>query len=238
MSADTPGSLAPYDEERLQPISALQHLRFCERRCALVHLEGIWQDNRFTVEGRELHQRVHDEGQERRPGLRIARGLRLRSLAHGLTGCADVVEFTTATSEDPAGETVALPGVAGRWRPTPVEYKRGRNRADQCYDVQLCAQVLCLEEMLDVHIPQAAIYQGKTRRRATVPIDDALRGETVRLIARLHELLAAGITPPPRYDRRCESCSLRDRCLPGHAGSRPRAQNWLENQIGQAIDKG
>jgi len=128
----------PYAEDDLLPLSGLQHLVFCERQWALIHIEQMWSENRLTAEGRALHDRAHDAGSESRPGLRIARGLRLRSLRLGLSGQADVVEFRAA----PSG--VSLPAENGLWQPFPVEYKRGRPKPDHCDHVQLCAQALCL----------------------------------------------------------------------------------------------
>jgi len=134
-----------FTEDDLLPISALQHLEFCPRRCALVHVEGIWSENAQTAEGRVLHQRVHESPSEMVGGVRVARGLRLCSFALGLSGVADVVEFHPREGDIPG--CVALPGLPGRWQPFPVEYKRGRRKRERSYFVQLCAQALCLEEL-------------------------------------------------------------------------------------------
>jgi len=139
-----------YTEDDLIPISALQHFVFCERQCALIHIEQAWTENRLTAEGRLLHERVHDQGGESRAGVRIERGLPLRSLRLGLVGVADVVEF------HPLSE--------GGWRPFPVEYKRGKPKRNACDEIQVCAQALCLEEMLGVRIPAGALFYGKTHR--------------------------------------------------------------------------
>ena len=82
-----------YSEDELLPISALQHLLYCERQCALIHIEQVWQENRLTVEGRNLHDRVDAGGSESRRDVRTAFGLRLRCLRLGLTGKPDGVEF-------------------------------------------------------------------------------------------------------------------------------------------------
>jgi CRISPR-associated exonuclease Cas4 len=134
-----------FTEAELLPLSALQHLAFCERQWGLIHLEQVWDENRLTVEGRHLHERADEPASENRRDLRIARGLRIRSLRLGLVGRADVVEFHRLPQEDePSTDTLTLAGVAGRWRPLPVEYKRGRPKADAWDEVQLCAQALCL----------------------------------------------------------------------------------------------
>ena len=181
---------------------------YCERRWALVHIEQIWSENRFTAEGRELHDRAHEAGSESRPGLRIARGLRLRSLRLGLSGQADVVEFRAAA----AG--VVLPGEDGLWQPFPVEYKRGRPKPDHCDLVQLCAQALCLEEMFQAAIPAGALFYGQPRRRQDVAFSPALRAETESLAARMHEMYRARNTPRAAYSPKCEKCSLLGSCMP------------------------
>lgn len=147
----------PYSEDDLIPISALQHYLFCPRQCALIHVERIWEDNRLTAEGNILHDRVHDQGAETRPNARIVRGLALRSLRLGIAGIADMVEFFP----DSAG--IIVPGLAGRWRPHPVEFKRGRPKPGRCDEVQVCAQAMCLEEMLSATIDDGDIFYGQPR---------------------------------------------------------------------------
>lgn len=230
-----------YDEDDLLPISALQHLAFCERQWGLIHLEGIWTDNPLTVEGQHLHERVHHAGREARCDLRIARGLRLRSLRLGLTGKADVVEFRRLSealvAKQPQAGT-SLPGVTGLWEPRPVEYKRGRPKLGRCDEVQLCAQTLCLEEMLGVTIGRGALFYGRSRRRCEVVFDSALRGETERLALRLHQLSRAGQTPPPTYGRKCKSCSLLSFCLPKVTGGRRRVERYLAAMTTGAVGEG
>ncbi len=213
-----------YPEDDLLPISALQHLLFCERQWGLIHLEGQWAENVLTAEGRILHEKAHESRAETRAGVRTVRGLRLRSLALGLTGVADVVEFHLA--DDGAVEGVALPGVRGRWLVFPVEYKRGRPKPDHCDHVQLCAQALCLEEMLETGIPAGAVFYGQPRRRQEVPFTPDLRAETWQAAERLHELTRTGRTPEADYGRKCRACSLVHACLPRMSGAR-RASSYL-----------
>jgi CRISPR-associated exonuclease Cas4 len=182
------------------PLSALQHFAFCPRQCALIHVERLWAENTLTAEGRVLHDRTHDAGSESRGDLRIARALPLQSTALGLHGVADVVEFHRQP--------------AGTWRPFPVEYKRGRPKHAPIDAVQLCAQAICLEEMLATSVPAGALFYGTTHRRHDVVFDEALRDETRQLAAEVHALLASGRTPPPVYAPKCRSCSLLDLCRP------------------------
>ena len=212
-----------YAEDELLPISALQHLLFCERQCALIHIEQAWAENRLTVEGKNLHERVHEQTSETRPGVRIARGLRLRSLRLGLVGMADVVEFHMGSeipnSKSPYGQ------------PFPVEYKRGKPKAGHSDEVQLCAQALCLEEMLNVQIPSGSLFYGTTRRRCDVLFDDVLRGLTIQTAERLHILLDSGVTPPAEYGPKCEQCSLLGLCMPKNAAPAHSVALYLERMV-------
>jgi len=200
----------PYAEADCLPLSALQHLLFCERQCALIHLEGLWAENALTVEGRHMHEKVDEQGSGQAPGgVRVARGLPIRCLRLGLVGKADAVEF------HPVSEGGAvLDSVAGRWRPFPVEYKHGKPKRDRCDEVQLCAQALCLEEMLGVTVPEGALFYGKTRHRLGVTFDASLRTETEDTAARLRALVSAGVTPRASKAAKCEHCSLVGLCLP------------------------
>lgn len=207
-----------FSEDQLLPISALQHLLFCERQCALIHVEQVWEENRLTVEGRNLHDRVHTQDGETRPGIRIVRGLRLRSLRLGLVGIADVVEFHHDTNS----------GVKGKGRPFPVEYKRGKPKPDDSDKVQLCAQALCLEEMLGCTITCGALFYGTTRRRLEVEFDEELRNLTARTAARLHSLVEANVTPPAVYLPKCDNCSLFHVCLPKSLHGEGVVQRYLE----------
>ena len=204
-----------YEEDDLIPISALNQYMYCPRRAALIHIEGLWEENRFTVEGTILHERVHETDDERRGGVRIVRGLRLRSLRVGLSGQADVVEFHRNAD---GGET-----------PFPVEYKRGRPKPNRMDEVQLCAQALCLEEMLGVAVTQGALFYGAPRRRHDVAIDASLRGETEALAARMHALFAAGTTPPPVYEKKCDNCSLCNQCMPKYTENAHSARKYLDS---------
>lgn len=222
-------SVAMYSEDDLLPISGLQHLVFCERQWGLIHIEQQWEENRLTAEGRTLHERVHDAGTEARPDVITARGLHLRSFRLGLTGQADAIEFRRCETGNCGA--ARLPGRDGWWRPFPVEYKRGRPKANACDEVQLCAQTICLEEMLSVTIEAGALFYGTTRRRKEIPFDAPLRAQTEGLARRMHELYSARITPPPVYAKKCERCSLYDRCLPRTASKRGAVRRYLERAL-------
>lgn len=197
-----------FKEDEFLPLSGLQHLEFCERQWALIHIEQAWEENALTAEGRVLHERVDTPKQESRVDVVVCRGVAIWSARLGLSGRADVVEFHRAA------DGVAVPGREGLWRPFPVEYKRGRPKTGLCDEVQLCAQAMCLEERFGVGIGEGALYYGRTRHREAVEFSAALRERTETLSARMHEMYRLGRTPPPVYGERCEKCSLREVCLP------------------------
>jgi CRISPR-associated exonuclease Cas4 len=195
-----------YEEDDLLPISALQHLLFCRRQCALIHVEQAWVENLYTTDGRIMHARVDAGGQAARGDVKVEYAVPLRSLRLGLTGKADVVECHLKTD---TGKTKQA-----RWQPFPVEYKRGRPKKDNYDKVQLCAQAMCLEEMLNAEIPCGALFYGKTRRRQDVLLDHALRQATENAAKELHALFESRVTPKPVYKKKCDSCSFIDLCLP------------------------
>lgn len=211
-----------FDEDDLLPLSGLQHLMFCERQWGLIHIEQVWEENRLTAEGRVLHERAHQPGAENRPGLRTARGLRLRSLRLGLAGQADVVEFHRNQRTG-----IALAGTEGLWQPFPVEYKRGRPKKNACDEVQLCAQALCLEEMYGQPVPAGALYYGEPRRRKEVDFTASLRAKTEALARRMHELHHNLKTPAALYEPKCDSCSLVACCLPRLVMKPPDVARYL-----------
>lgn len=219
-----------YTEDDLLPISGLQHLAFCERQVALIHIEGLWEENVFTAEGHILHQRVHEEGDDAMGDIRIARGLRLCSLRLGLIGIADVVEFHHTDTQNNK-VSVEIPGLKGYWQPFIVEYKRGLPKPDRRDEVQLCAQAMCLEEMLNIEISTSAFFYGRPRRRAVVAIDSSLREKTENIARKLHELIDSGKTPNAEYSDKCQRCSLIDVCLP----SMPRGSDSVEKYLQKSI---
>ena len=190
-------------------MSGLQHFTFCRRQWALIYVENQWQENLRTVEGSLEHRRAHDEAaRERRGDTLILRGLDVISRELGLTGKCDVVEFHA----DPAG--IPLRGEEGRWRPEPVEYKAGRPKEHLADELQLCAQAMCLEEMLCCEIPDGALFYGETRRRVRVPFPPELREEVRTDAAQMHDLYRRGRTPQVKPTKGCSACSLRELCLP------------------------
>jgi CRISPR-associated exonuclease Cas4 len=190
------------DAEIDVPISALEHYSYCPRQCALIHVEQTFDENQFTIRGQIAHERV-DSGEDRSlRGVRTVRGIPLWSEQLGLQGKADLVEFR----ED---------------GPYPVEYKVGRRRSEHA-DLQLCAQALCLEEMLATSVPRGAVFHHAERRRYEVEFDARLRARTVEVIGAIREQLRRQELPPAPNDARCPNCSLVNACLPSVIGERAR----------------
>ena len=205
----------PFEESELLPLSGLAHMAFCDRRWALIHLENQWVDNRFTAEGNALHEKAHGAEIESRPGVLIRRTLPLRSLRLGLSGQADIVEFHSAQGASPEAHAFPLPGRKGLWQAFPIEYKRSKDKAgSRAYRVQLCAQAMCLEEMLRTSIPFGAVYDGTARRRQAVEFTAELRKTVEALASAMHRALRTQTTPPAVLKRACRGCSMAGACLP------------------------
>ena len=198
-----------YREKDFLQLSGLQHFAFCRRQWALIHIEQQWRENLRTVEGDLLHRRAHDEqARERRGDILILRGLSVASAALGISGKCDVVEFRA----DPGG--ISLRGEEGLWVPFPVEYKRGSPKPHRADELQLCAQAMCLEEMLCCTVSEGAIFYGETRRRTSVSFSRELREQVKAMLEEMHQLYRRGYTPKVRRSRSCNACSLKELCLP------------------------
>jgi len=201
-----PGEQGPWSDEDLVPISALEHWDYCPRQCALILKEQVFHENLWTLRGRAVHQGVEEEAGESREGIPVERALPLWSRTLGLVGKADLVEFR------PEG-------------PYPVEYKSGPQSGRHA-DLQLCAQAMCLEEMLGVPVPRGAVYIHSQRRRREVLFTPELRDRVRRTVAEIRGMLHRSGLPPPVADARCRRCSLRPACLPEALTARARQRLW------------
>uniref|UniRef100_A0A7V3E5M7 CRISPR-associated exonuclease Cas4 n=1 Tax=Ignavibacterium album TaxID=591197 RepID=A0A7V3E5M7_9BACT len=188
-----------YTEDDFIMISALQHYIFCPRQCGLIHIDDVWQDNLFTVRGEILHEKVDTDSYETRGDVKTVRGLRIHSYKYGIVGRCDVVEFKDTSK----GKEIL-----------PVEFKAGEPKEDISDKVQLCAQVLCLEEMLNVEISKAAFFYGKIRRRNIIEITTELREQTQDVISKVRELVDNKKVPIIEYSSKCRNCSLISICQP------------------------
>jgi CRISPR-associated exonuclease Cas4 len=221
----TPLPVAQGDSDNYPPLSALNDLLFCARRCYLHRVEALWLENVHTVSGTLAHQRVHAPRDADESPFRTARGLRLVSHRLRLFGVADLVEF----HPEPGG---------GPDVPFPVEYKRGRRRRWDNDEVQVCAQALCLEEMLGVLVPAGAVFSVRSKRRREVCCEEPLRRRTEEAAARLHQLLASGLTPPPVVHPKCHECSVKSVCLPELVGAQARFERAARNLFTPIATKG
>lgn len=203
-----------YKEEDFIPISALQHFVFCERQWSLIYLEQMWIENHLTVEGRLLHERVDSGVSECRKIMKVFRSLRLRSLSHGITGVSDVVKFYYKKD-------------GSFLRCEPIEYKRGKPKTDLCDSVQLCAQALCLEEMLEIEISKGFLFYRKIKKSIPIEFDLALRKETTRCIQEIRALTEAKKTPLATYTKKCNRCSLFALCMPKQMNNFYRTEGYL-----------
>jgi CRISPR-associated exonuclease Cas4 len=206
-----------FHEDDLIPISALQHYLYCPRRCALIHIERLWEENRLTAEGNLLHDRADKPMIEQRHGVRTITAMPLSNAELGIAGVADVVEFHVDENSE---------------YPYPVEYKRGKPKSHRTYEVQLCAQALCLEAMFKQRVEEGALFYGLPRRRQVVVFDTALRGLTLETIRNTRDMFAAGRTPSATYEaKRCDACSLLDLCQPRLLARAGRVDAWLIRQL-------
>ncbi len=204
-----------YQEADYLQINGLQHLSFCPRQCALIHMEQYWKENYLTAGGQVDHEKVHSGLLESRKRVKTARSLRIASSTLGLIGQTDAVEFYK--------DGTIL----------PIEYKHGEPQNNTSNEVQLCAQVICLEEMLHTTIEQGALFYFKIRKRILVPMTAELRAETIALAHEFHRLIDSGITPEACYKPHCKACSLLEECFPKSAGAKKSVSSYLEKTTKQ-----
>ena len=222
--------MTTYPDDSLLLLSGIQHFAFCERQWALIHVEQQWQENVRTFEGRNMHERADDPFfTEARGPVLISRAVPIVSRQLGLYGIADVVEFHKVDQTKEAG--VLLQNRSGIWKPHPVEYKYGQPKDDERDMVQLCAQAICLEEMLGVSIETGDLYYGRIRRRLSVAFDDKLRQHVTDLANRMHEMFQKGITPQPQLKPACDNCSLVEICLPKLKGKTNVVDGYLKKAM-------
>jgi len=217
-----------YSEEDLLMLSGIQHIAFCERQWALIHLEQQWSENVLTVEGQFLHERTDNPFEDEARGeIVIWRALPLISYEIGIYGRADVVELTKTQSSD--GDTIKIMGEKGRWRLIPVEYKHGKPKADNCDNVQLCAQAMCLEEMYKIKLHEGFLYYQSIKHRTRVEFNVVLRRQVESYAERMHIIFSSGSTPPSNKKPHCKSCSLIDICLPDSMMNKLSGSEYIRN---------
>ena len=217
---------AEYREDQLLALSGIQHFYFCRRQWALIHIERQWKENQRTAEGRLLHKRTDDPFfHESRPGLIITRAMPVVSYKLGFYGICDVVEFRQSRGG------VRLHEWEGNYLPMPIEYKRGNPKIDERDEVQLCAQAICLEEMLSVQIPKANFFYAQIRRRHEIALTDELRDLVHKLSAEMHGYYERGYTPKVKPKKGCSQCSLKEICLPVITDEKRSARSYIQMHL-------
>ena len=201
----------PDNADLVVSISAIEHFEYCARQCALIHVDGVWTDNQHTVRGKHDHRRVDSGAHRRERGSLMLRAIPLWSEAHGLTGRADAVEVSEGTVR-------------------PVEYKAG-TRHGRAADLQVCAQALCLEEMLGVEVPYGYVWYGATRRRNRVDFTTSLRQDVLAIVDSIRSQVKSGKLPPAPNDARCPECQLLHHCLPEVSDGRDRVTEFLRREV-------
>ncbi len=221
--------MAEYTEDKYLMLSGIQHFIFCWRQWALIHIEQLWTENCLTTDGNIFHECAHDTSfVESRGDVIITRGVYLRSARLGVSGQCDVLEFRHSD------DGIPLSGREGKWLPYPIEYKRGKPREDTGDAHQLCGQAMCLEEMLCCHIPTGALYYGETKRRVEIEFTEELRAEVEASLREMHELFERGYTPKVRPKKSCQSCSMKELCLPKLMRVRS-AKEYLNESLGEDL---
>ena len=217
-----------YADDDMLMLSGIQHYVFCPRQWALIHLEQQWEDNRLTIEGEILHQNVDNPFYRQKNGERLTlRSVSIASKELGLYGITDAVELIPATDE---ANSITHPKYPGRWLPYPVEYKHGHKKRNACDEVQLAAQVMCLEEMYGINIDKAALFYWETRERDEVGITQELRTLTREAAEGMHRIYSTGNTPAAVRKKCCRSCSLQNLCMPELAEC-SSVENYLKRYL-------
>ncbi len=215
-----------YSEDEYLMLSGLQHFVFCRRQWALIHIEQQWAENYRTVDGSIMHRNVHDKSfNETRGDIIVTRSMAISSSELGLSGECDVVEFHSSDNG------VKLYGREGMYDVVPIEYKRGEPKENQCDALQLCAQALCLEEMLCCNILFGYLYYGETRRRLKVEFNEELREKVRTAVAEMHLLFSKKYTPKCKRSRSCNACSVKNICLPVLCGDKTNASEYISSYL-------
>lgn len=214
-----------YNESDYLQLSGIQHFAFCRRQWALIHIEQQWAENYRTADGAIMHETAHSGRNESRGDLLIMRSVNISSASLGLSGQCDVLEF----HKDNNGITLA--GRLGKWLPYPIEYKRGEPKENDSDALQLCAQAMCLEEMLCCRIEEGALFYGETHRRVKVELTAELREKVRQCAEEMHALYDRGYTPKVKASKACNACSLKDICVPKLMKA-PSVNKYLTDWIG------
>lgn len=220
----------PYSDNQMLMLSGIQHFMYCPRQWALIDIEQQWTDNRLTIEGNILHKHVDDPFyRNKHNDVIILRSVNIASHTLGLYGLTDIVEMKPALTTTNA---MTLPGHQGYWTPNIIEYKHGKPKTDRVDEVQLAAQVICLEEMYGIHIDKASFFYGAIRHRVPVNISPELRQVVMDCATQMHKLFDTNTIPQATYSGKCRNCSLKDLCMP-QISKCSSVKTYLTNNLSQ-----
>ena len=219
-----------YTDDEMLMLSGIQHYRFCPRQWAFIHIEQQWDDNQLTIEGNILHKHVDDPFYRQKCCDHVAlRAVNIASHRLGLYGITDIVELHTTNDE---ANSIRHPKYPGLWHPYPVEYKHGKPKHNEIDEVQLAAQVMCLEEQYGITIPCGAFFYGEIRQRIVVDITPALRSIVEECAEQMHSIFKSGQLPTVKYEKHCDRCSLKDICMP-HIVKCTSAKHYLNKYLNE-----
>ena len=214
------------DEDDYLMLSGIQHFYFCKRQWGLIHLEQQWEDNSSTMQGQFLHERADNPYiTEKRRDKFISRAIHVSSKRLGLRGILDVVEFHKNSSG------IKIKGKKGLWRPSIVEYKKGRTKSDYRDIVQLVAEVICLEETLNIKINYSYLYYFESKEKIKIEITKELRNEVVSMSEKMHIYYNNKSLPKAEYFKNCPLCSLKDICLPRINKKPKNVANYINERV-------
>ncbi len=221
-----------YTEDEMLMLSGIQHYMFCPRQWALIHIDQQWEENKLTAEGQILHKNVDDPFYRQKNGDSIIlRSIHIASKELGVYGLTDAVELISSDSPE---NSITHNRYKGFWKLYPVEYKRGRPKYDETDEVQLAAQVMCLEEMYGVEISYGALYYDAVKHREVIAVTEELRNLTRECAGQMHEMFRNGIIPKANRRPRCRSCSISNICLP-EINDRPKVSSYLKNNLYESV---
>ncbi|MGB3998035.1 MAG: CRISPR-associated protein Cas4 [Bacilli bacterium] len=217
-----------YKEDDLLMLSGIQHFYFCKRQWALIHIEQLWQENRATAEGKIVHENADNPFfYESRRNIFASRSVPLISYRLGLYGIADVIEFVRNV------KGASIDNREGKWLPNIIEYKRGGPKPDERDEVQLTAQAMALEEMLnyEIRIEEAYFYYYKIRRRVKIIINEQLRNLVEKASKEMHEIFSKRFTPDAIKGKNCSKCSMYSLCMPRLTKKKQNIENYINKHI-------
>jgi len=226
-----------YSDDDLLMLSGIQHIAFCERQWALIHLEQAWAENVRTIEGHHLHERTDDPfDNETRKNIRVVRALPIVSYSLGLRGIADVVEFHRGEIYI-ENVNIEIEKRKGWWQPYPVEYKRGWPKHNDCDVVQLCAQAMAIEEMLSIRIDKGFLFYAQTKHRTEIVLEQSIREHVKDLSMKMHIMFKEAKTPRPKKGKHCASCSILEICQPDIISHHKSITAYLKRMVDMEVEK-